>query len=53
MKTLIPYYEPENAQIFVDMDRLAALKLTLRSLADYLQSEPYMFAVFTEEEVRR
>ncbi len=52
-KKLITYYEPENAQIFVDADRLAALRLTLRDLAKYLESEPYVFAAFTEDDVRR
>jgi predicted AlkP superfamily pyrophosphatase or phosphodiesterase len=52
-KSLITYYEPENSQIFVDMDRLAALKLTLRELAAFLQSKPFVYAVFTEDEVRR
>jgi Type I phosphodiesterase / nucleotide pyrophosphatase len=51
-KTLIPYYEPENSQIFVDLDRLAALKLTLKEVAAFLQSQPYVFAMFTEDEVR-
>ncbi len=51
-ETLVPYYEPENSQIFVNMDRLAALKLTLKSIATFLESEPYMFATFTEDEVR-
>jgi hypothetical protein len=49
---LVPYYEPENAQIFVDLERLAALKLTLQPLAAFLAAEPYMYAVFTEDEVR-
>ena len=52
-KKLITYYEPENAQIFVDRDRLAALKLTLREVADFLQSQPFIFAAYTEDEVRR
>jgi hypothetical protein len=51
-ETLVPYYEPENSQIFVDMDRLAALKLTLGALATFLQSEPYIYAAFTQDEVR-
>jgi hypothetical protein len=51
-KTLVPYYEPENAQIFVDTERLAALELTLRDLAAFLESQPYMFAVFTEDDIR-
>jgi hypothetical protein len=52
MRTLITYYEPENAQIFVDPERRAALKLTLDDIAGYLRSQPFMFAVYTEEEVR-
>ena len=52
-KSLITYYEPENSQIFVDLDRLAALKLTLEELASFLQSKPFVYAVFTEDEVRR
>lgn len=52
-RTLITYYEPENAQIFVDPERLATLKLTLDDVASYLRSQPFMFAAYTEDEVRR
>jgi hypothetical protein len=52
-RALITYYEPENAQIFVDAERLAGLKLTLDDIAGYLRTQPFMFAVYTEEEVRR
>jgi hypothetical protein len=52
-KALVTVYEPENAQLFVDEDRLATLHLTLKDLASYLQSQPYVFAAFTEDEVRR
>jgi len=52
-KRLVTYYEPENAQIFVDMERLAALKLTLKDLAAFLESQPFIYAAFTEDEVRR
>jgi hypothetical protein len=52
-RTLVPYYEPENAQIFVDRDRLAALKLTLEDMARFLQRQPFMFAAYPEDEVRR
>jgi hypothetical protein len=52
-RTLITYYEPENAQIFVDRDRLAALKLTLADIARFVQQQPYIFAAYTEEEVQR
>jgi hypothetical protein len=51
-KQLITSYEPENSQIFVDEDRLSALGLTLRDLAHFLESQPFLFAVFTQDDVR-
>ena len=50
---LITSFEPENSQIFVDEDRLSALGLTLRDLAHFLESQPFLFAVFTHDDVRR
>jgi Type I phosphodiesterase / nucleotide pyrophosphatase len=52
-KQLITSFEPENAQIFVDEERLSYLSLTLRDLAHFLESQPFLFAVFTNDEVRR
>ncbi len=52
-KQLITSYEPENAQIFVDEDRLKQLGLTLVDLARFLEAQPFIFAVFTKDEVRR
>jgi len=52
-RALITSYEPENGQIFVDEPRLAELKLTLRDLAAYLESQPFVFAAFTEDEARK
>jgi hypothetical protein len=52
-RTLITYYEPENSQIFVDVQRLAELKLSLRDLASFLESQSFVFAAFTEDEVRK
>jgi hypothetical protein len=49
---LVPSYEGENAQIYVDRDRLAKLGLHLSDLARFLETQPYLFAVFTEDEVR-
>ena len=51
-KQLIRSFEPENSQIFVDEDRLSALRLTLRDLAHFLESQPFIFAVFTDDDVR-
>ncbi len=52
-KQLVTAYEPENAQMFVDEERLLHLGLTLGDLARVLESEPFVFAVFTDDEVRR
>jgi hypothetical protein len=52
-KALITAFEAENAQIFVDEERLAALRLSLRDLAAFLESQPFVFAAFTQDEVRR
>jgi predicted AlkP superfamily pyrophosphatase or phosphodiesterase len=51
-KQLITSFEPENSQIFVDEDRLSFLGLTLRDLAHFLESQPFLFAVFTNDDVR-
>jgi len=52
-RKLVMSFEPENCQIYIDEDRLSKLGLTLRDLAQFLESQPYMFAVFTNDEVRR
>ncbi len=52
-KQLITTYESENGQIFVDEERLSALGLTLRELARFLESQPFVFAVFTIDDIRR
>ena len=46
-------YESENSQLFIDEGRLAQLGATLRDLARFLEAQPFVFAVFTEDEVRR
>jgi type I phosphodiesterase/nucleotide pyrophosphatase len=52
-KQLITSFEPENAQMFVDGDRLLQLGLTLGDLARVLEAQPFVFAAFTENDVRR
>ena len=51
-KQLVTSFEPENCQIYIDEDRLSKLGLTLKDLAQFLESQPYMFAAFTDDEVR-
>src|SRR5687768_11534226 len=52
-KRLVTVYEPENAQMFVDEDRLSHLGLTLGELARFLEAQPFVFSVFTHDDVRR
>ena len=52
-KRLLLSFEPENGQIFVDEDQLADLGLTLRDLAAFLESQPFVFAVFTNADAFR
>ena len=50
---LVLHYEPENSQIYIDVDRLATLKHSLADVARLLEQQPYVFAAFTEDEVSR
>jgi hypothetical protein len=52
MKQLVTGYEPENAQMFVDEERLSQLGLTLGDLARFLEAQPFIFAVFIHDDVR-
>ena len=52
-KQVVTSFDPENCQIYIDEDRLSKLGLTLKDLARFLESQPYMFAVFTNDEVAR
>src|SRR5437868_9794305 len=52
-RKLITFFEPENCQIFVDEGRLAELGLTLRDLAGFLESQPFIFAAFTNDDAFR
>jgi hypothetical protein len=52
-KQLVTSFDAENSQIYIDEERLSKLGLTLKDLAQFLESQPYMFAVFTKDEVAR
>ncbi|MEO8678514.1 MAG: alkaline phosphatase family protein [Vicinamibacterales bacterium] len=52
-KSLVQYFgDAANAQIFVDPVRLRTLNLTLKEIALFLESQDYIAAAFTEDEVR-
>ena len=50
---LVLLYEPESSQLAIDLDRLASLKLTPETIVRLLEQQPFVFAAFTEAEVRR
>jgi hypothetical protein len=50
---LVLHYENENSQLAIDVDRLAGLKHTPEDVARLLEQQPFVFAAFTEDEVRR
>jgi predicted AlkP superfamily pyrophosphatase or phosphodiesterase len=50
---LVTHYGAENSQFFVDRRRLADRGLTLEQVRDAVQALPFVFAAFTEDEVRR
>jgi hypothetical protein len=51
-KQLVTSYEAENGQIYIDEERLSSLGLTLADVAHFLESQPFVFAAFTIDDVR-
>jgi len=49
---LVTHYGAENSQFSVDRGRLAERGLTLEQVRDAIQALPFIFAAFTENEVR-
>lgn len=52
-KRVIRHYEASNAQMFVDRARLRELGLSLADVRRHLESMPFIFAAYTEDEVRK
>jgi predicted AlkP superfamily pyrophosphatase or phosphodiesterase len=50
---LVLHYENENSQLAIDVDRLTVLNHTLEDVVRLLEQQPFVFAAFTEDEVRR
>jgi predicted AlkP superfamily pyrophosphatase or phosphodiesterase len=52
-KKVVRYYEdPANQQIYIDSARLRTLGFSLKEVAAFLETLPYIQAAFTEDEVR-
>jgi hypothetical protein len=53
-KALVQYFgDPANAQLYLDVHRLAALHLPLKDVANFLNAQSYVAAAFTEDEVKQ
>jgi hypothetical protein len=52
-RRLVLHYECEDSQLFLDEGRLEELGLGLDDVARHLEAIPYLFAAYTEPEVRR
>jgi hypothetical protein len=50
---LVKQYEPENGQLAIDRGRLREVGLDLGVIAKFLESQPFIFAAYTEDEVAR
>jgi len=52
-KKIVRYYEdPANQQIYIDSARLRSLGFSMKEVAAFLETLPYIQAAFTEDEVR-
>ena len=52
-KRLVLNYESSNAQLYLDEARAKELGVTVAAVARHLESLPFVFAAYTEDEVRR
>lgn len=52
-RRLVSYYDPSSNQLFLDMNRLTELGIKLSDIRDHLQAQPFVFAAYTQDEVRQ
>jgi predicted AlkP superfamily pyrophosphatase or phosphodiesterase len=49
---LVRHFEASNNELFIDIDRLRELGLKLADIRQYLETQPFVQAAFTEDEVK-
>jgi predicted AlkP superfamily pyrophosphatase or phosphodiesterase len=49
---VLDFSDPANCQMYVNLDRMAELKLTLDDIAAFLEDMPFIRFAFTEDQVR-
>ncbi len=50
---LISHYDSSNSQMFLDRNRLRELGLTLSQIKDFLEAQPFIYAAYTEDEIKK
>lgn len=52
-KAVVQYFgDPANLQIYIDTERLRSLGFSLADVATFLESQPFVAAAFTEDDIR-
>jgi len=49
---LVTHFDARNNQLFVDKSRLRKLGLKLSQIKEYLEAQPFIYAAYTEDEIR-
>ena len=49
---LVTHFDARNNQLFVDKNRLRELGLKLSQIKEYLESQTFIYAAYTEDEVK-
>jgi hypothetical protein len=49
---LVSYFEAFNSQLFIEKSRLRELGLNLSQIKEYLEAQPFIYAAYTEDEVK-
>jgi hypothetical protein len=49
---LVTHFDARNNQLFVDKSRLRKLGLKLSQIKEYLQEQPFIYAAYTEDEIK-
>jgi Type I phosphodiesterase / nucleotide pyrophosphatase len=50
---LVAHFDARNNQLFVDKNRLRELGLTLSQIKEYLEAQPFIYAAYTEDEIKK
>jgi hypothetical protein len=49
---LVTHFDARNSQLFVDKSRLRELGLKLSQIKEYLEAQPFIYAAYTEDEIK-